>query len=248
MMMDFFGGTSALGFAAAFDEAIADPSVKGVVIDVDSPGGVAYGVAELSKRIYDGRDQKPIVAVSNMQNASAAYWISSSAHRVFASPSSETGSIGVWSAAAHYAKALEEEGVHVQVWRASESPNKAPFLPWVDFTEEAIADEQANVDRVYRDFRSAVARNRGISESAVQSGFGQGKMFDAQAAVSAGLADRIATLETVVRRMESGKLTLTSMENLEAAFSEPEESDESWRGRNEMERRRSELRRQGVLS
>lgn len=245
-VMDIMGGTSTDEFGRTFAALVDDPNIKGIVIDTDSPGGSAIGVPELSRQIYEARDKKPIVAVSNSEMDSAAYWIGSSAQKIFVTPSSYTGSIGVWSAAAEYSKQMEQDGVKVHVWRSEGSPNKAPFLPWQEFTADAVASEQMEVDRIYGDFISAVARNRGVSVGHAQKSFGQGRSMDSKAAVDAGLADRVATLDEVVSRMMAGKLTHGAMENIDAAFSEEVPIDESWREMNAMERKRVELRRKGV--
>ena len=245
-MMDFMGGTSTDAFGAVFDQLIADPNVKGIVIDTDSPGGSAVGTYELSKKIYDSREAKPIVAVSNAEMCSAAYYIASAAHMVFATPSAGTGSIGVWSAAAEYSRALEQDGVKVHVWRSEGSPMKASFLPWQEFSKEAIKDEQVEVDRIYDEFLSSVARNRGVSTAVAQKQFGEGRVLSSKAAVDAGLVDRVATLEDVVGKMMSGKITMStvrSREEMDVVFSEP---DDSWKDDLETAKLHSRLRRKGV--
>lgn len=248
-MLDFMGGTSTDAFGAVFDQLVADPNVRGIVIDVDSPGGSAVGTYELSRKIYDARASKPIVTVVNAEMCSAAYYIGSAASRVFATPSASTGSIGVWSAAAEYSKQLEEDGVKVHVWRSEGSPMKAAFLPWEEFSKEAIKDEQKEVDRIYDEFLESVARNRGITAAVAQKNFGEGRVMSSKAAISAGLVDRIATLEDVVGRMNSGKLTLASLgqtDALEAAFSGPCDCD-AWKDENEAARMKSRLKRKGAL-
>lgn len=247
-MLDTFGGTSTDTFGAVFDSLVSDTSVKGIVIDSDTPGGSAIGTPELAKKIYDARGSKPIVAVSNSEMNSAGFWIGSAAHKVFVTPSSYTGSIGVWSAAAEYSKAMEESGVAVHVWRSSGSPYKAEFLPWKEFTKEAIENEQQEVDRVYDEFISAVAKHRGKSVADAQKSFGMGRTLNGKAAVAAGLADRVATLDEVVTRILDGRLTLGSMERLDEAWEGAPALDESWKDANETERLRSQLRVSGVLA
>jgi signal peptide peptidase SppA len=250
-ILDLMGGTSTDRFGMAFDDAMNDPNVKGVVIDTDSPGGSAIGTYELSKRICDARDKKPIVAVSNSEMNSAAYYIASAAHAIVATPSSSTGSIGVWSAAMEYSKALEQDGMKVHVWRSSGSPNKAPFLPWQEFSQTAIEEEQQEVDRIYGEFLASVARNRGVTVANAQKSFGEGRTFHAKAAIEAGMVDRIGSLEDVAARMLSGHITLATLGNrseLAQAFDRTLSPDESWRDANATERLRLSLRRKGLLS
>lgn len=253
-MMDVIGGTSTDAFGATFDELVADPQIKGIVIDCDTPGGSAVGTFELSKKIFDARSAKPIVAISNAEMNSAGYYIASAASKVFVTPSASTGSIGVWSAAAEYSKQLEAEGTTVQVWKSAGSPFKAELLPWKQFTQEAIDYEQTEVDRIYAEFSESVARNRGISAVDVRKNFGQGRAMGARAAVAAGLADRVATLEDVCRRMDAGRLDMSSQASLDASFDaefkivDELPVDEPWRDVNATEAARSRLRRKGILA
>lgn len=243
-MMDFMGGTSTDQFGEMLDALVADPAVKGIVIDTDSPGGTAVGTAELSKKIYEARQLKPIVSISNAEMSSAAYYVASAASKVFATPSSSTGSVGVWSAASDYSKALEADGVKTHVWRSQGSPYKAEFLPFQAFTQEAIDHEQAEVDRIYGEFTSDVARNRGISVSTVRENFGKGRTLSSKEALAAGMVDAIATLDQVVSRIQTGRLSLSTMgENMIDLITEPD----NWKDQLETDRLRSELRRKGYV-
>jgi hypothetical protein len=90
------GGTSTEMLTAAINAAVDDPTVRSIVLDVDSPGGSVFGVQEVADAIYQAREKKPIAAVANATAASAAYWIASAAHEIFVTPSGMVGSIGVF--------------------------------------------------------------------------------------------------------------------------------------------------------
>lgn len=105
------GSVSTQKFAAALRQALADESVSQILIDIDSPGGSVYGVAELADEIVAARAQKPIIAIANSLAASAAYWIGCSASEFYVTPGGEVGSIGVWQAHFDYSQALAAEGV-----------------------------------------------------------------------------------------------------------------------------------------
>jgi len=244
LMMDVFGGTSTDSLSATFAQLVADPQIKGIVLDIDSPGGTATGAPVLARQIYDARDRKPIVAVSNSEMDSAAYWIGSAAHRVYVSPDSQTGNIGVWSAAADESKALADAGVNVHVWRADGSPHKAELSGYEPFTAEAVAHEQSVVDSIYMEFASAVAMHRGTTAAKVRSDYGKGRSFDARGAVSAGLADGVATLDMVLQRMQSGRMTLGTLLDPKASADVIGEID--WSAENETARRMSAHRRRGI--
>ena len=89
-------GISTNAISGALRQVIDDPGVGSIVLDIDSPGGDVDGIDELASEIYQARKQKPITAVSNCLCASAAYYLASQASEIIASPSSLTGSIGVY--------------------------------------------------------------------------------------------------------------------------------------------------------
>ncbi|WP_052688250.1 S49 family peptidase [Xanthomonas sp. MUS 060] len=96
---------------AALRQALADDTVSQILIDIDSPGGSVYGVAELADQIQSARSIKPVVAVANSLAASAAYWIGCAAGELYVTPGGEVGSIGVWQAHFDYSQALAADGV-----------------------------------------------------------------------------------------------------------------------------------------
>lgn len=200
---DLFGGTSTERFGAMFGAALGQANIKAIVLDVDSPGGTVYGVDELSRRIYDARGQKPIYAVANSLAASAAYWIGTSADKLFVAPGGDVGSIGVFSIHEDISALAEKEGVKVTLISAGKY--KVEGNPWEPLTEEAKAAWQASVDDTYAEFVSTVARNRGVKQSAVLGGFGQGRVVHAKPAVAEGMADRIVSLAKMLDEMGVGK-------------------------------------------
>src|SRR5699024_5901761 len=88
------GATSTEVLATDIQAALDDPSIKSIVLNIDSPGGVASGINELANLIYAGRDKKKITAYIGGTGASAAYWIASAAHEVVIDDIGLAGSIG----------------------------------------------------------------------------------------------------------------------------------------------------------
>jgi capsid assembly protease len=199
MMSESSGGTSTERFTAAFRQALADPNVGAIVIDVDSPGGSVEGVPELSSEIFNARGPKSIVAVANAMAASAAYWIATAADELVVTPSGEVGSIGVWAAHEDDSAYLEQMGVKMSIIRAGKYKIEAnPFEP---LTEEARAAIQEQVNDYYSMFVDAVARNRGVTAKAVRDGYGEGRVVGAKQAKALGMVDRIATLDETIQRL-----------------------------------------------
>ena len=154
------GSTSTQQFTSVLRQMLADDKVGQILIDIDSPGGSVYGVAELASEIVKARAQKPVIAVANSLAASAAYWIGCSASEFYVTPGGEVGSIGVWQAHFDYSKALEEEGVKPTLISAGKF--KVEGNPYVPLDEQAQAFMQSRVDDYYNAFIEAVAKGRGV--------------------------------------------------------------------------------------
>jgi len=202
LMSQISGGTSTEKLTAQFRQALGDASVKAIVFDVDSPGGGVEGVPELAEEILKGRAQKKIVAVANSMAASAAYWLASAANELVVTPSGEVGSIGVFAEHEDISKALEDAGVKVSLISAGKY--KTEGNPYEPLSEEARAELQSKVDAFYEMFVKSVARGRGVAQSAVRAGFGEGRLVLAQDAVKGRMADRVATLDETLARLGAG--------------------------------------------
>ncbi len=207
MMSAFSGGTSTDLLAQQIDQAAGDPNVKGIVLDVDSPGGSVYGVAEVADRIFRARETKRVVAVANSLMASAAYWIGTAAEEVFVTPGGEAGSVGVVAAHLDASQALEAEGLKYTLVTAGKY--KAEGNEFAPLDPEAQAFLQSRVDDYYEMFTKAVARHRGTTADAVRSGFGEGRVVGAKQAVALGMADRIGTLQDAIIRAGQRRATRT---------------------------------------
>jgi signal peptide peptidase SppA len=205
------GGMSAEGFAAAMRQLAADPNIKGVVLDVDSPGGNVAGVPEAVGAIRDVQAAgKPVSAVAHHWAASAAYWLASAADELVVTPSGEVGSIGVYVYHEDISKRLDMLGVTPTLIKAG--PNKAEGHPAFPLGEDAAAHVQARVDDYYRMFVKDVAKGRGVPVSTVRESFGGGRMVGADEAVRLGMADSVGSLADTIKRMQraSGKTAARS--------------------------------------
>jgi len=195
------GSTSTQQFTSALRQVLADDTVGQILIDIDSPGGSVYGVAELASEIVKARAQKPVVAVANSLAASAAYWIGCSASEFYVTPGGEVGSIGVWQAHFDYSKALEEEGVKTTLISAGKF--KVEGNPYVPLDPEAQAFMQSRVDDYYNAFIQAVAVGRGVTVDVVRNGMGEGRVLGADAALAQRMVDGIASFDDVLARMQA---------------------------------------------
>lgn len=189
------GAVSAERLTAAIQQADANPEIKAIVLNIDSPGGMVAGIPELAAAIANCKTY--VIAVANQMCASAAYWIASQADELVVTPSGEVGSIGVVSIHQDWSEAFEAAGVKNTV--ITSSKYKYEGHPYAPLDEDAKAEMQRGVDAYDAMFTKAVAKGRGVSPDAVRTGFGQGRMMMAADAVKAGMADKVATLQEVVR-------------------------------------------------
>lgn len=214
MVSDISSGvnTSTEALGRQLKAALADDSVSTIVLDVDSPGGSVHGVAEIADQIYSAREQKRIIASVNSLAASAAYWIASAAQEIAITPSGEAGSIGVYAAHQDVSSMMELAGVKQTLISAGRY--KVEGNPFEPLSDEARAAIQGSVNMHYDAFVSGVARNRGDRIEAVRDGYGEGRVLGAAQAVSAGLADRIATFDQVISELRAGRRPSTARRRL----------------------------------
>lgn len=200
MLEMFCGGCDVDTFAARLQMAYDDAEAHTILIDVDSPGGTVTGVPEaaaLVARLADAGG-KEIVSYTETLNASAAYYISSQAHRVFASPSSSTGSIGVVITVANqaeYDKKLGVEYTTITTGKFKDLGN--PHRAMTDDEQKLL---QAEAFELFHDFADAVAHARGVTRSHVEAL--EARVFRGDEAVARGLVDGLAdTRAALLRRL-----------------------------------------------
>lgn len=201
MLSDMSGGTSVQRLQSLLRDAVADPEITGIVFDIDSPGGSTDLLTEVASQIRGARGSKPIVSVANTRAASAAYWIGSQADEFVVTPSGDVGSIGVFAAHDDLSGLQEKMGVKTTLISAGEFKTEGnPFEPLSEEARQALQDQ---VDEFYGMFVSDVAQGRRVSVQTVKDEFGKGRMVTARQAVTAGMVDRVDTLESVVSKLQN---------------------------------------------
>jgi signal peptide peptidase SppA len=194
---------------AALDRA----DVRAVVMRIDSPGGVANGMAQASQALRRHADRmgKPLYAYADEQICSAAYGIACAADEIWGPPTAEIGSVGVILPVVDQTKANEEAGLRVELLVTGDRKGDGhPDKPLDDAAREAL---QERVDAIGRDFFALVAESRGMSPEAVQAL--QAGVFIGAGAVDAGLADGVASfpefLEVVSRAINATSMQQARM-------------------------------------
>lgn len=202
MFTQMSGGTSVQRLQTTFLDAVDDDNVTAIVLDIDSPGGSTDLIPELAATIRGARGKKPLVAVANTRAASAAYWIGAQADELVVTPSGDVGSIGVFAAHSDLSGAQEKLGVKTTLISAGKF--KTEGNPYEPLSDEARASIQATVDEYYDAFVGDVAKGRRVSVQTVREQYGQGRMLTAEKALTAGMVDRVETLEAAVQRLARG--------------------------------------------
>lgn len=172
-----------------YASALNDRRVRGILLDIDSPGGESGQVMDLARQIREGANLKPVWAVANDDAFSAAYALASAAERIWTTRTGGVGSIGTVALHADQSHFDEREGFHYSyVYAGARKIDGHPHAP---LTPEARTRVQSEVDRLQRMFVETVARHRGVSAEAVAAT--EAGIFFGQEAIDAGFADRIGT-------------------------------------------------------
>jgi signal peptide peptidase SppA len=198
--LDAASGLQSYGdISNAIADAVDDPTVRGIILDVDSSGGEVGGLFDLVEQLRTARNTKakPLWAVANESALSAAYAIASAADRLYVTRTGEVGSIGV--VAAH----IDESGADTKAGLAWTfvfgGERKVDGNAHEPLSDRARATIQADVDRLYSELCALVAGNRGLRTEAVRAT--EAAIYRGDLALRAGLADRVGTLDLAIAEM-----------------------------------------------
>jgi len=172
-------------------DAVADPRIRGILFDVDSPGGEVGGLFDLAGDIFAARQNKPVYALANDAAFSAAYAIASSAERVFVTSTGGVGSIGV--IAVHVDQSSFDEKAGRKYTAVFAGAKKNDFNPHEPLSDSARDDLQMEIDRLYDMFVATVARSRGLKPALIRNT--EAGLFWGEKAISAGLADQVGSFD-----------------------------------------------------
>lgn len=192
------GQGTAANALASIRRAIGDPSVSGIILDIDSGGGgitacdVIYHALEEFKA---SADKRVVVAVFGDVAASGAYYVAAAADSIIGRPTTLTGSIGVLMQSINFQDLARKVGVRDVTIKSGQ--NKDILNPFQDLTEEQKQMLQEVVDELHDRFVRIVAENRKLDEADVRA-FADGRVFTARKALDLGLLDDIGHWETAV--------------------------------------------------
>ncbi|KMK08511.1 capsid assembly protein [Pluralibacter gergoviae] len=186
-LQPYSGMTGYNGVIARLQQAISDPEVDGILLDMDTPGGMVAGAFDCADIIARARDKKPIWALANDMNCSAGQLIASAASRRLVTQTARTGSIGVMMAHSNYGQVLKSQGVEVTLIYSGE--HKVDGNPYEKLPKDVREAFQARIDATRQMFAEKVAGYTGMSVQAVLDT--EAAVFSGQESVDSGLADEL---------------------------------------------------------
>lgn len=185
----FSGMTGYDGIMHRVLEALGDPQVKGVLLDMHTPGGEVSGCFDTAASLRAQAEQagKPLWSLCYDMNCSAGMALASAASRRLVTQTGYAGSVGVVMAHASYEDYLEQEGIKVTLIHSG--AHKTDGNPYEDLPGEVLERFQADTDTLRHQFAALVARNLGMTTEAVLAT--EAAIYRGQAAIDVGFADAL---------------------------------------------------------
>lgn len=187
------GRTYAQDVIKDLDKALANPDVKAIVLEVDSPGGSVVASADIYHALQ--ASPKPVVTSMGEVAASGGYYIACATRHIVVRRDTITGSIGVIWQFSNAERLLKALGVEFQIIKSGKHKDEGGLHR--PLTAEEMAMYQAIVDEAYGDFVGVVARGRNMAEERVRA-LADGRIFSGRQALSLGLADSEGNLDKAI--------------------------------------------------
>ncbi len=173
-----------------------DDRIKAVVLRVNSPGGSVTASELIQREVVLTKQVKPVVVSMGHLAASGGYWISTYGDRIFAEPTTLTGSIGVFGLLPNVKKLANEHGI---TWDGVQTAKLAnPMTLTRPKNEFELKRIQGVVDRIYDQFLTKVADSRKLKKEAVHE-IAQGRVWSGEEALKLGLVDELGGLGAAVK-------------------------------------------------
>lgn len=182
--------------AGAVREARLDEDIKAIVLRVNSPGGSALASDVIWREVILAKEAKPVIVSMGDLAASGGYYISCAADRIFSQPNTITGSIGVFGMIPNIGPMMEDK-LGITFDRAETNSHSVLSLSKA-LSEKEKTIIQKEVDDIYNDFISKVAKGRdGLKVEDVDE-IGQGRVWSGTDALRIGLVDEMGGIEDAI--------------------------------------------------
>ncbi len=194
------GNESSIGgnsYAEVIRKERLDTSVKAIVLRVNSPGGVAIAADIIWREVELSAKVKPVVISMGNYAASGGYYISAPATKIYADPTTISGSIGVFGLIPNAQKLLEQKlGLTTDIVKTNKNSDFPSIVRPMNSYEKEIM--QLSIEKIYSDFVGKVASGRKMTPESVDS-IGQGRVWSGTSALKIGLVDEIGGLTEAIK-------------------------------------------------
>src|SRR5690554_5203405 len=195
----------------SLQDAVKDDNVKAIVLRVDSPGGSALASDIIWREIEITKKHKPVVVSMGNLAASGGYYISCNADKIFAEPTTITGSIGVFGALPNFRGLTNNMGIYSDI--VSTHENSAEYSIFQPMSESFKGVITESIENIYDIFLERVAEGRGMTKEQVNE-VAQGRVWTGTDAKRLGLIDEIGGLEDAIAyAAELGEVQEYGLEN-----------------------------------
>jgi protease-4 len=178
----------------SIEKAKKDKNIKAVVLRINSPGGVAITADMIWRELELLKKEKPIVVSMGNLAASGGYYIACNANKIYAEPTTITGSIGVFGLIPNIHKFSETIGINAEQVSTNKAPNYSLFEP---MSEDFHQVTQQSIEIIYNTFLNRVAAGRNMGVEKVDE-LAQGRVWSGAEAVANGLVDELGSLEDAI--------------------------------------------------
>lgn len=192
------GGSEVIGqgiIVKAVRKAKEDNDVKAIVLRVDSPGGSALVSDIIWRELELAKAVKPVVVSMGNVAASGGYYIAAGADKIFAEPTTVTGSIGVFGTIPNMAELADDIGINAE--QVGTNENSVDYSLFEPMTEKFRTVVQEGIEEVYVTFLERVAAGRGITVARADS-LAQGRVWSGTDAKRLGLVDELGNLDDAI--------------------------------------------------
>lgn len=195
--MLYYGVEDSRNILKMLQTAGANPNAEGVLLRMDTPGGMMLGGPEMADEVAKIEKTKPVFTHIGGLGASLGYLIASPSTKIIANKSAMVGSIGVISSVTDWTKYLENYGVKIEYFTNKEAKFKAAGAMGTSLSDEQRTHIQARVDSAFALFKNVVTSNR----PQVKAEAMQGQVFRGDEAVKAGLVDGTGSEEFAIGQL-----------------------------------------------
>lgn len=220
MFSEWSGGVSTQRIQTLIEDALTDPLVAAVVLQIDSPGGSVDGTAELGDWMLANKGIKPVHAYIDGQCCSGALWVASCCDKITGFRSAQVGSLS--AVVCHYDRSGQDEKYGVKRTFIVSGEYKRMANDAEPLNEKGTAYLQGFIDRYHAMFVEAVAAGRGMTPEDVQAKFGNGQVHLAAEAMAIGMIDAIGTLPETINAARLAAMEEEPMKKEEFAAKYPE--------------------------